>query len=342
MMRLTSLKWLSLLGMILVLGLVVGCSDDDETTPVGPGPGVDEFARVAALGDVYYTAYTTSTGAGVNTTAANVWANMQDGDDTNDYYMLDWRSTTDYDLGHIEGAIDASLGDFANVVAAIPAGRTVLNICYSGQSASHATAYMNMLGIDAVNLKFGMCGWTTDLDDSWENNHGDDYASWLDQVAVSDPTDTYDYPDIDTGLTDPEDILLAQASAYLAAGWKKISVSALYEDMVTNGNADDYFVINYFNEDPYNAGHIPGAFRFQPKQDFRTDEMLSNLPTDKKIVVYCYTGQTSSQVVAYLNALGYDAYSLLFGVNNMCYSNGNICEVQWHTATTDYPVVPTP
>ena len=156
------------------------------------------------------------------------------------------------------------------------------------------------------------------------------------------PTTTYDYPDVDTGLDDAEEILLARASAYLAAGWKKISVSDLFEDMVANGNADEYFVVNYFNLDPYYAGHIPGAVRYQPKQDLRTDEMLNRLPTDKKIIIYCYTGQTSSQVVAYLNALGYDAYSLLYGVNNSCYSNGDICEVAWHLPTTDYEVVPTP
>ena len=48
--------------------------------------------------------------------------------------------------------------------------------------------------------------------------------------------------------------------------------------------------------------------------------------------------QTSSQVVGYLNALGYDAYALLFGVNGMCPSNGTICTTQYDQATTNYPV----
>ena len=47
--------------------------------------------------------------------------------------------------------------------------------------------------------------------------------------------------------------------------------------------------------------------------------MLNLLPTDKTIVVYCYTGQTSNQVMTYLRMLGYDAASLSYGVNGFAY-----------------------
>ncbi len=46
-------------------------------------------------------------------------------------------------------------------------------------------------------------------------------------------------------------------------------------------------------------------------------EDLKTLPTDKTIVVYCYTGQTSANMAAYLQVLGYDAKSLLFGASGM-------------------------
>jgi len=146
-------------------------------------------------------------------------------------------------------------------------------------------------------------------------------------------------PAVNTGLEDAEEILMARASDYLAAGWKKMSVADLYQDVAIHGNGDDYLIVNYFNQAPYDAGHTPGSVRFQPKQDFRLDQRLLQLPTDKKIVVYCYTGQTSSQVVAYLNALGYDAYSLLFGVNAICHGNGEVCEVTYHAPDQDYEVV---
>jgi len=48
---------------------------------------------------------------------------------------------------------------------------------------------------------------------------------------------------------------------------------------------------------------------------------LKTLPTNKPIVAYCYTGQNSSFLAAYLRLLGYDVKSLLFGVNGLAYDN---------------------
>lgn len=43
-------------------------------------------------------------------------------------------------------------------------------------------------------------------------------------------------------------------------------------------------------------------------------EYFSEIPTDKPVVVYCYSGQTSSQTMAILRLLGYEAYSLSGGM----------------------------
>ena len=43
-------------------------------------------------------------------------------------------------------------------------------------------------------------------------------------------------------------------------------------------------------------------------------EQFSTLPTDKTIVIYCYTGQTAGQTVAGLRMLGLDAVSLNGGM----------------------------
>ena len=50
------------------------------------------------------------------------------------------------------------------------------------------------------------------------------------------------------------------------------------------------------------------------------EELLDTLPTDKPIVVYCWTGQTSAQVTPYLRILGYDAYSMLYGMNGCSFT----------------------
>ena len=40
----------------------------------------------------------------------------------------------------------------------------VVVYCYTGHTGGIATTVLNMLGYDAVNLKWGMCSWTSDTD----------------------------------------------------------------------------------------------------------------------------------------------------------------------------------
>jgi rhodanese-related sulfurtransferase len=341
MKRLSTIAVVVAIGMVLSLGLF-GCSDDEITKP-----GVNEFEMLTELGDSYFTSYTTPAGLPVNVDAASVYAGLTDGNPSNDPYLLDWRSAAHFALGHIQGAVNVgslTSVDFEDVLAAIPSGKRVVNVCYTGQTASYATSLMNMLGYEAQNLKFGMCGWTSDQSVNlakWDNGINNDFAGWMSTQTYT-STQTQAGPSLNTGKSDPKDILMARVRSHFTAGWKTITAQALFNAVELDGKADDYFIINYFNEAEYNAGHIPGAVRFQPKQDFRLDQKLHLLPTDKKIVVYCYTGHTSAQVIAYLNALGYDAYTLVFGVNGMCYENVDICTTQYHAPATDYPVVTTP
>ncbi len=78
----------------------------------------------------------------------------------------------------------------------------------------------------------------------------------------------------------------------------------------------DYYIINYWGAKHYNMGHIGGAVQYNPKESLGLDTDLLTLPTDKTIVVYCFTGQHSAFVTAYLRILGYDAKSLKYGANS--------------------------
>ncbi|MBN1139829.1 MAG: rhodanese-like domain-containing protein, partial [Anaerolineae bacterium] len=40
------------------------------------------------------------------------------------------------------------------------------------------------------------------------------------------------------------------------------------------------------------------------------------IPPDRDVVLVCYTGQTAGQATAALNMLGYEAYSLLYGMSS--------------------------
>ncbi len=63
----------------------------------------------------------------------------------------------------------------------------------------------------------------------------------------------------------------------------------------------------------YQRGHISGAINIFWLDMLREDN-LRRLPVDKEILVYCYVGHTSSQVMALLNLIGFNIKSLKFGM----------------------------
>ncbi|MEJ2545201.1 MAG: rhodanese-like domain-containing protein, partial [Calditrichaceae bacterium] len=88
-----------------------------------------------------------------------------------------------------------------------------------------------------------------------------------------------------------------------------ISAQTLHDNM------DDYFIVSVRAASAYETGHIPGAINI-PWKTVADDASLAMLPTDKtqKIAVYCYTGHTGALATSVLNALGYDASNLKFGM----------------------------
>ena len=307
-----------LIYLILAVSLVLfsACSEESATEP--QDEPVDEFALVAAVGDVYYTDYTTAAG-GVNITMDVLFENLTDNDTSDDPYIIDWRGIDDYNNRHIKGAVNMVLGDLVAKVndGTIPTDQTVVNVCYSGQTASVATATLNLLGYDAQNLKFGMCSVTDDIEIVSNSN------KWTGQIAEDEytpvktgpgaPVTAYDFPDPDTGEKTAEDIIKANFSNVLD-GWNLAAATVI-------ADPDAYHILNYWGETDYSEiGHLETAFQYTPNVALQMEELLDTLPTDKPIVVYCWTGQTSAQVTPYLRILGYDAYSMLYGMNGCSFT----------------------
>ncbi|MDD4239110.1 MAG: rhodanese-like domain-containing protein [Desulfotomaculaceae bacterium] len=80
-----------------------------------------------------------------------------------------------------------------------------------------------------------------------------------------------------------------------------------------DSNNQDIYILDIRDAKDYAQGHIKGAKNIPFKE---VGENLNQLPQDKTIIVYCYTGQTGGQTTAALNIAGFKARSLNGGMNN--------------------------
>jgi rhodanese-related sulfurtransferase len=253
------------------------------------------------------------------------------------YTILDIRQPDAFKAGHIEGAKNIT---FANILTeAAAATKPILMVCYTGQTACYATALMRMYGYPHTqSLKWGMSGWNAATAGPWNgkigSNEADGHANWTHEGAPSNKV--FGDPVISTLSTDGGTIFRNQVEKAVAAGFKTASGSDVLN------NPSNYFINNYFSAADYQAfGHINGAYRILPLT--LADNSYKGLdPTPgAKVVTYCYTGQTSAVVAACLNVLGYDAYSMTFGMNGLYNTNGAWSSNQWggDSKSKDLPLI---
>lgn len=296
--------------VIVIAMLIAGCKKDDDN-PVTQTPANNETETLVQ--------YLESNGDYINTSApsivsaATVYTNLSSGSQ----YIIDIRSSTDFALGHIEGAHNVALSSVLAHVKTIPDSYTSIVItCYSGQTAMFATTLLRLEGYNKVSsMKWGMSAWdSTFAQGKWLSNMKNDKASQFVTTSTERHAET-NYPTLETGQTTGKEILDARIEALFAEGFTNtISNATLYT------NLSNYYIVNYWPAAQYaDPGHIEGAVQYEPKSDLKSTKYLKTLPTDKTIVVYCYTGQTSAAVATYLKLLGYDAKTLLYGTNSMIY-----------------------
>jgi rhodanese-related sulfurtransferase len=100
-------------------------------------------------------------------------------------FVLDVRSENRYGSGHVPGSLHIYWQDVFKTenLAKLPPDRRIVVCSETGHTGSHITALLNILGYDAVNLKWGMSGWSLFSED------GKRYPG-----RYSEETDCMDYP----------------------------------------------------------------------------------------------------------------------------------------------------
>ena len=219
-----------------------------------------------------------------------------------DLFILDIRQPDVYNEGHVKGAINLPWGSDAIPAALdkLPADETIYVYCYTAQTANQTVALLNFAGFEAKSVKFG---WNLGI------ARVDGYEDIVETKAneLDGNTDYIINEDIKTAIVDYYEGL-ADVSDSMFKNYK------ISEDMLKMAldSDSDLMVVSIRQPSAYAEGHIEGAINIPwgaGMQDY-----FGQLPQDKKLVVYCYTGQTAGQAVAGLRMLGYDAVSLNGGM----------------------------
>lgn len=220
-----------------------------------------------------------------------------------DMTIVDIRSAADYEAGHVEGAINMPWGGtaIAEGMTKIPADKPIFVYCYTGQTAGQAVVAFNLAGFDARSVNLG-----------W--NLGISKVEGVDEVVSTDASV------LTEDVTEISAPILSAITAYyegladVADGiYKNYKISEDNLKALIDAGDDSIYILSIRKAEAYAEGHIAGANNI-PWSNTMIAEMEATLPTDKTIVVYCYTGQTAGQATAALRFLGYDAVSLNGGM----------------------------
>jgi len=234
--------------------------------------------------------------------------------------VLDIRQAADYDKGHVKGAVNAPWGaDLPKSLDFLPADKPVMVYCYSGQTAGQTVAMLNFAGVPARSVNLGY-------------NFGISKVEGVDDVIVTDASSFEGKSgiEIDPIIREAFEAYYAGLADVADTMYKNYKISEDDLKKIVDAMDDNVYILSVRQEKDYNAGHIQGAELIPWGAGM--EKQFDSLPADKKIVVYCYSGQTAGQTTAGLRMLGYDAVSLNGGMGV-----GANAPIGW--SNKGYPVV---
>jgi len=228
---------------------------------------------------------------------ADLFVKMDAGEDM---LIIDIRRPDAYAEGHLKGAVNIPYGpDIAENLNKIPDDVMLYVNCYSGQTSSQTVALLNIAGKYATNIQGGYNNGISVLDNY------EDYIETTENVL---PDEEYE---VDEAIVKAIGDYYAKATSDTFSSFN-FPVESLGE--LVEAESEDYTILSIRQAKDYEEAHIPGAINIPFGKGMQ--EEFSKIPTDKPVVVYCYSGQTASQTMAVLRMLGYEAYNLANGMGN--------------------------
>jgi rhodanese-related sulfurtransferase len=300
------MKKFALLALVLVAALTM-------TTSVLAADPTGDLAVIQKAADNYF-----NTVSSPVISADALYENLNDGDTSNDPFIVSVRGADHYALGHVPGAINIPWKNIAETdnLAKLPTDQQIVVYCYTGHTGQIATTVLNLLGYDAVNLKFGIMGWTKDDEVLATKRFGPDtdQRDYRLETEANEASEIYDFPTVSTGGADDLEIVRLAADNWLKnAESPIIAADAVFENINDGDASNDYLILSVRSAEDYAKGHIPGAINIGWKEVAKSENM-AKLPPDKPIAAYCYTGHTGMVATTVLGIMGYDTHNIKYGM----------------------------
>ena len=264
--------------IILALLLVLSIA-----TPVLAQEPTGDFGVIQRAADAYLSSTTPVI------TADALYENLNDGDASNDPFIVSVRSSDHYALGHIPGAINIPWRNIAKPesLMQLPTDRQIVVYCYTGHTGQVTQAVLGALGYDVINLKSGMMGWTKNDEVLATTRFGPDtdQRDYPLETEANEATDTYDFPQLDTGQEEVEDIIAAAADAWLSSGAAPVTTAdALFEILNDGDESNDPVVLSVRSADHYALGHVPGAINISWREVAKPENLAKVGRGDEEIL----------------------------------------------------------
>jgi rhodanese-related sulfurtransferase len=276
----------SLIGLTLVMAMIsAGCSSGDDattTTAAATATTVVEATTTTAVAfdlnasvDEYLSAIPEGFFAVGDLDA------FKDGVEASGALVIDVREVSEYEEGHIPGAVNIPIRTLAANLDKVPTDRQIYVYCRTGFRAGEALSSLGMLGYDNVlSYKPGWVGWT---------DAGQEVSTEAVEAEV-------------VGAPDIEPDLLAAVDGFLSTipeGFLSAGDAATMQEAVDAG-AD---LIDVRTAGEYAEGYIEGATNIDLRNIAKEIDLV---PTDANVITYCGSGHRSAMAVAALHVLAAD------------------------------------
>jgi rhodanese-related sulfurtransferase len=275
----------SLIGLTLIMAMIsAGCSSGDDaaaTTTAATATTVVEAATTTVAFDLNASVDEYLSAIPEGFYAVGDVDVFKEGVEASGALVIDVRTASEYEDGHIPGAVNIPLRTVAANLDKIPTDRQVYVYCQSGFRAGQALSSLGMLGYDNVlSYKPGWAGWT---------DAGQEVSTETAEADV-------------VGAPEIEPALLSAVDGYLSTipeGFLSAGDAAKIQEATDAGA----FLLDVRTAGEYADGYIEGATNIDLRNIAKE---IDGVPTDANVITYCGSGHRSAMAVAALHVLAAD------------------------------------